>query len=135
MRNKHNIFKVLAHACIIISGMLLTFFVIDRVNPFMEFLTSEMSLWLIFAFSLLTLTQSIMLIVTIRKHERKKRGHADYELSGDDRELARAELEKLKAEADKEFLEMLRRDSAKKRETAAAHAKASSTTEGEKNNE
>jgi ABC-type multidrug transport system fused ATPase/permease subunit len=125
MKNKHVVFKLLAHACIIISGMLLTFFVIDRVNPFMEFLTSEMSVWLIFVFALLTLAQSIMLVVTIRKHEMsasKKYSLPDHK-HGEDRELVRAELEKKKAEADREFLEALRRNTAKKQEEKAAEAK------------
>ncbi len=122
MKNRHIIFKVLAHACIIISGMLLTFFVIDRVNPFMEFLTSEMSVWLIFAFALITLTQSIMLVVALRRHEKTSRRHGrpDHELGGEDRELVRAELEKIKAEADREFLEAIRQNSAKKRGHAPA---------------
>lgn len=110
MKDKGNIvFKLLAHASIILSGMFLTFFVIDRVNPYMEFLTSEMSAWLILAFAIISLTQSILIIVMLRRHEKRQLTHTE-------RVQARAELEKTLAEADKEFMESLLSDINKKRE-------------------
>ena len=45
--------RVLPHAVIVLSLMTLTFFGIDRVNPIMAFMTSELSKWV---FALLAVT-------------------------------------------------------------------------------
>ena len=45
--------RILPHAVIVLSMMTLTFFGIDRVNPIMAFMTSELSKWV---FALLAVT-------------------------------------------------------------------------------
>jgi hypothetical protein len=45
--------RIMPHAVIVLSLMTLTFFSIDRVNPIMAFMTSELSKWV---FALLALT-------------------------------------------------------------------------------
>ena len=45
--------RILPHAVIVLSLMTLTFFGIDRVNPIMAFMTSELSKWV---FALLAVT-------------------------------------------------------------------------------
>lgn len=50
---KRFITRILPHAVIVLSLMTLTFFGIDRVNPIMAFMTSELSRWV---FALLAAT-------------------------------------------------------------------------------
>lgn len=50
---KRIVSRILPHAVIVLSLMTLTFFSIDRVNPIMAFMTSELSKWV---FALLALT-------------------------------------------------------------------------------
>lgn len=54
--------RILPHLTIILAFMVLVFFVIDRVNRPMAFMTSEMSKWLFFIFAVLVLPVSIMAI-------------------------------------------------------------------------
>lgn len=54
--------RVLPHLTIILSLMLLTFFVIDRVNSAMAFMTSEMSKWLFMAIAVCAIFTSIFAI-------------------------------------------------------------------------
>ncbi len=57
MRGK--LFEVLSHATIILSVVFLTFFVIDRVNPAMEFIGSDISDWFLGAFCVIALWNGI----------------------------------------------------------------------------
>lgn len=41
------IMHLLPHLCIILSGMLLTFFIIDRFNTAMAFINNDITKWLI----------------------------------------------------------------------------------------
>ena len=62
---------VLPHACIIMSGMLLLFFWIDRVNSHVAFLTNEFHKWLLLALSILCIAESVMLIADNRNCARR----------------------------------------------------------------
>ncbi len=55
--------RVFPHITLILSLMVLTFFVIDRFNEFMAFMTSELSKWVIAALALSALVTSIRLIL------------------------------------------------------------------------
>lgn len=68
--NKLTWTKLLCHLLIVLAGMFLTFFVIDRVNPAMEFLDNDISDWLLCAFTVLTIVQSAIGLIVIRKVER-----------------------------------------------------------------
>jgi hypothetical protein len=48
MQDKSRVWGFFAHASIIVGMIFIVFFVIDRFNPAMEFLTSNLSKWLIF---------------------------------------------------------------------------------------
>ena len=58
---KHlKLWYVLSHVNMIISCMFIVFYLIDRVNPAMEFMDSTLSKGLLFAFCLSILTSSIL---------------------------------------------------------------------------
>jgi len=63
--------KVLTYPCLILAAMFVVFCFIDRVNPAMEFLTSDLSKVLLLIFSLLTVASSILTLVYIRRRERR----------------------------------------------------------------
>lgn len=51
---------ILTHAVIILATMFLVFFVIDRFNPVMEFISSEISKWLLCVFAVCALADGIL---------------------------------------------------------------------------
>ncbi len=60
----------LPHVCIVLSGMLTTFFVIDRFNSAMQFMDNEGTKWLVFALSLCSVACAILLIASQRREAR-----------------------------------------------------------------
>ena len=62
--------KLLPHIAIVISGMLIVFFVIDRFNKPMGFMTNELHKKLTFVLALLAIYFSIQLISLQRRAER-----------------------------------------------------------------
>lgn len=62
--------KILSHINIILSGMFLVFFSIDRVNSAMDFLGNNISKWLLFCFSISAMMLAIIELIIIRKKER-----------------------------------------------------------------
>lgn len=66
--------RILPHAVIVLSLMTLTFFGIDRVNPIMAFMTSELSKW-VFALLAATGFATAILLVGMQwgEDDRKKR--------------------------------------------------------------
>lgn len=52
MHKKQSLWGFFAHTGIIVGMMFVVFFIIDRFNPAMEFLTSEISKWLILLLAL-----------------------------------------------------------------------------------
>ena len=62
--------KLLPHIAIVISGMLIVFFVIDRVNKPMGFLTNEFHKTLLFVLSLLSIWMAVQVISLQRRRER-----------------------------------------------------------------
>lgn len=62
--------KLLPHIAIIISGMLVVFFVIDRINKPMEFMTNEFHKRLTFVLSILAIYMAVRIISLQRKTER-----------------------------------------------------------------
>lgn len=65
--------KLFAHAAIIISGMYLVFFFIDRVNPSMNFIDNDITKGLLFALSLLSVINAICVIAQTRRELRIRR--------------------------------------------------------------
>ena len=62
--------KLLPHAAIVMAGMLIVFFVIDRVNKPMGFMTNEFHKRLTFALALLSIYFAVQLIALQRRAER-----------------------------------------------------------------
>lgn len=73
---KIRIWNILCHATIVLSGMFIVFFCIDRVNPAMGFIDSEISKWTLLLFCLVSLGSSIVSIRAIRKALRKRQNKA-----------------------------------------------------------
>ncbi|MBR4288630.1 MAG: hypothetical protein IKT50_04260 [Clostridia bacterium] len=55
--------KLLPHLTLVLSVMILTFFVIDQFNDAMAFLNNAITKWLICIFSVLTLIQSVLFAI------------------------------------------------------------------------
>ena len=62
--------KLIPHAVIVASGMFVVFFLIDRVNTAMEFMTNEFHKRLTLALALMAIYLAVRRIATIRKSER-----------------------------------------------------------------
>ena len=62
--------KLLPHVAIVISGMLIVFFVIDRVNKPMGFMTNEFHKKITFVLALLAIYFAVQLIALQRRAER-----------------------------------------------------------------
>jgi hypothetical protein len=78
MQDKSRIWGFFAHASIIVGMMFIVFFVIDRFNPAMEFLTSGLSKWLIFLLAvcaLFTGLYSAVFLFQKQKRRDEKRSH------------------------------------------------------------
>jgi uncharacterized integral membrane protein len=75
---KQRFWGFLAHTSIIIGMMLVIFFVIDRFNPAMEFLSSNISKWLILAFAVCSILNGLFSAVFLfqrLKRQEEKRSH------------------------------------------------------------
>ncbi len=68
------IWEILTHATLVLSAMFLTFVIIDRFNPAMEFIGSDVSDWFLLAFALCALVSSILSAMKIYRHKKQ-----DYE--------------------------------------------------------
>lgn len=64
---KHRLHSLLTHATIVLSIVFLVFFAIDRVNPAMEFIGSDISDWLLCMFCVIALLSSILAAVHLYK--------------------------------------------------------------------
>ncbi len=64
--------KFLSHLIIIFGGMFITFFILDRFNPGMGFVDSEISRWVLLGFALTAISQGILSLISIRWQEREK---------------------------------------------------------------
>lgn len=61
---------MLPHINIIISCMMITFFVIDRYNTAMAFINNNITKWLLLIVSILSIVNSIILICYQRKESK-----------------------------------------------------------------
>ena len=70
------ILKVLPHATIVMAGMMIVFFLIDRVNTPMGFMTNEFHKWLSFLLALSCVGYSLLIIAYQRRRERREQSEA-----------------------------------------------------------
>ena len=59
--------KLIPHICIIISLMMLTFFILDKFNPGMNFVGNEIFKVLLFIYGIATIIASACLIIYNRR--------------------------------------------------------------------
>ncbi len=64
--------SILSHLVLILSLMMLTFFVIDRINPSMAFLNNTLTKYILAFFSLLSLILAIVFILREEKSRSRK---------------------------------------------------------------
>lgn len=64
--------KLLAHCAIIISGMYIVFFFIDRVNPAMGFIDNDITKPLLLALALISIINAIQVIAAERKKLKRR---------------------------------------------------------------
>lgn len=62
--------RLLCHAAIVLSGMLAVFFLIDRVNKHMSFMTNEFHKRITFALALMAVYLAVRRIAAARRSER-----------------------------------------------------------------
>ncbi len=75
--------RMFPHLTIILSLMTLTFFCIDRVNPIMAFMTSELSKWVFAILAVSAIVTSVLLIARqwrsdLKKAKRLHTEHAEH---------------------------------------------------------
>jgi len=78
MKDKQRIWGFFAHASIIVGMMFVVFFVIDQLNPAMEFLTSSLSKWLILVLAICAIFSGLYSAVFLfqrQKRRDEKRSH------------------------------------------------------------
>lgn len=64
--------KFLSHLIIILSGMFVTFLIVDRFNPGMRFIDNDISNVLLCAFSIASGALAILTLVLIRRYEKHR---------------------------------------------------------------
>lgn len=72
MQDKQRIWGFFAHSSIIIGTMFVVFFVIDRFNPAMEFLTSSLSKWLIFILAICAITTGLYSAIFLFQKQKRR---------------------------------------------------------------
>lgn len=65
--------KWIPHIIIILALMTLTFFIIDRFNSFMDFMTSEMSKWVFAALAVFAIASAVRLIAADWREDERER--------------------------------------------------------------
>ena len=61
--------RILPHICIVLSLMMITFFVTDRFNRAMAFINNEITKWLLVVLSAVAIAVSVLLIIRQRKDD------------------------------------------------------------------
>lgn len=69
--------KILPHAAIVISGMYLVFFLIDRVNSAMAFINNEITKRLLLVLCAISVVNAIYLIRDDRRRVRQQQARAE----------------------------------------------------------
>lgn len=59
--------KLLPHLLFILSGIFITFLILDQYNPTMDFVSNPVSLKLLWCFCLLSLLNSVLMIIEHRR--------------------------------------------------------------------
>lgn len=68
--------KILPHIVIVLAAMFITFWILDQLNPVMNFINNSISNALLLVFSISSLVNAIFSIAWYRK-SKKSNGHID----------------------------------------------------------
>ncbi len=68
-----HLLRIIPHLCLILSLMMLTFFIIDLINPSMAFLNNTITKYLLALFSLLSLIPTLYMILKEEKGQNTER--------------------------------------------------------------
>lgn len=72
---QHPVWNALSHITVIGSAMFIIFFCIDRVNPAMDFLGSDLSKWFLFAYCIASLVTALCSAVYLFKRSKSSGKH------------------------------------------------------------
>lgn len=64
--------KILPHIVIVLSAMFITFWILDQLNPIMNFINNSISNVLLLVFSIASLVNAVFSIAWYRKSKRKE---------------------------------------------------------------
>lgn len=68
-----NIIKnILPHIIIILAGIFIVFLILDNYNPTMNFINNNISIKLLWVFCILSIVNSVFLVISNRKAYRKE---------------------------------------------------------------
>lgn len=69
--------SVLAHLVAVLSVMMLTFFILDRVNEAMAFLNNEITKWILAVYALMAASLAVGVIVLYEKGRKEDRSGSE----------------------------------------------------------
>ena len=69
--------KILAHSCIVLGGMFLTFSIINYFNDAMNFIGNVISLTLLFIWSILSMVTSGLYVSDMFRREKRAQGQQE----------------------------------------------------------
>ena len=83
MRGQQRVWGVFAHTGIIIGMMFVVFFVIDRYNPAMEFLTSSISKWLMLCLAIVSVIDGVFSAAMLYRKQKRQEEKRERKNSAD----------------------------------------------------
>lgn len=69
--------KILPHIVIVLAAMFITFWILDQLNPVMNFINNSISNALLLLFSIVSLVNAIFSIVWFRKSKKSNSKESD----------------------------------------------------------
>lgn len=91
MKEKQHVWEFFAHAGIIVGMMFVVFFVIDRVDPAMEFLTSSLGKWLILLLALIAVGNGLFSAVLLFQRQKRWQQRREVQARGYENSVAHRE--------------------------------------------
>ena len=91
---QYKLWNFAAHACIVLGIVFLVFFVIDRINPYMNFLGSDQTDILILIFSLVSILNGVLTAVKLFKRNQSLALRAERREAEEERLYAQRRVER-----------------------------------------
>ena len=70
--------NIVPHIIIILAGIFIVFLILDNYNPTMNFICNTISIKLFWIFCILSIVNSVMIVISNRKAFRKKNERESY---------------------------------------------------------